>query len=309
MSKKLVVISLLFVILNAQAKDPVDDLDILAQRGNGVVTQAAFAARADRIPADKRLATLRDRNRVRDLISAILLRSQLASDAREAGFDKEQIVKERLQLAMDSELADAWVQHYVAMQPAGDYEVLAHEYFLLNRDRIMSSPKVNVSHILISNEKHTDEEAQVLADSISQQLKANPELFDELVLSSSEDPSARSNKGKFKNVKKGDMVKSFEESAFALEVDEISEPVRTSYGYHIIRLDAKIAPEQLSFDRVKRQLIENERKKHEERVKQDYLQSLTSQDVSMTQAALEEMVRIQFGEDYIAPQDDAQKQE
>lgn len=309
MSKKSVVLGLLFFILTAQAKDPVDESEILAQRGKGVVTQAAFAARAERIPAKDRLATLRDKKRVQNLINTMLLQTQLVSDAREAGFDQEQIVKDRMQLAAEVELAEAWMTFYVESQPTADYEVLAHEYYLLHQDEIVTSPMVNVSHILISTDKHSDEEAQALADSLSQQLESDSKSFDELVLTYSEDPSARSNKGKFTNVKKGDMVRAFEVQAFQMEEGEISAPVRTQYGYHIIRLDAKIAPEQLSFDEVKWRLIENERKKHDDRITENYISELSSLDVKMTQAALEKMVREQFGEDYVDPQVDSQKLE
>jgi peptidyl-prolyl cis-trans isomerase C len=308
-SKKSVILSLLFFVITAQAEDPVDESEILAQRGDGVVTQATFAARAEKIPEKDRRTTLRDSKRVRDLINTILLQSQLASDAREAGFDKEQVVMERMQLAAEVELAEAWMTHYVASQPPADYEVLAQEYYLLHQNEIMTSAKVNVSHILISTDKRSDEEALELADSVSQQLKMDPKSFDELVLTYSEDPSAQSNKGKFTNVKRGDMVRAFEETAFELEEGEISEPVRTQYGYHIIRLDAKVAPEQLSFDDVKWRLIERERKKHEDRIMENYIRELSSLEVNMTQAALEKMVREQFGEDYIDPQVDAQKLE
>jgi peptidyl-prolyl cis-trans isomerase C len=308
-SKKLVVISLLLFTLTAQAKDPVNESEILAQRGNGVVTQVAFAARANKIPVKYRAGALRDRNRVRDLINTILLRSQLASDARDAGFDKEQMVLDRMKLAAEAELAEAWAQHYVEMQPAADFEALAHEYYILHQEEILTSPMVNVSHILIAKDKHSDEEALALADSISEQLKVDSNLFDDLVLTYSEDPSASSNRGKFRNVRRGDMVKTFEESAFSLEDGEISEPVRTEYGYHIIRLDARIAPESISFDDIKPRLIESARKNHEERINTDYIKSLSSLEVKMTEEALVEMVRSQFGEDYVDPQVDAQKPE
>ena len=307
MRKFVVVISLLFLFSTVQAKDSVDESDILARRGNGVVTQSAFAARSEKIPVEHRLATLRDGNRVRDLINALLLSSQIASDARDSGFDKDQMVIERMQLAAEAELAAAWFDHYVEIQPAADYEALAHDYYLLNQDKIMTSPKVNVTHILITLEKHSDEEALAIAETVRQQAIDSPDSFDELVLAYSEDPSVNSNSGKFTNVKAGDMVKPFEVAAFALKAGDISEPVRTVYGYHIIRLDAKIAPEQMSFDEVKTQLIEREKNKHDERVKLDYMTGLNSLEVEMTQEALETMVKAQFGEDYVDPQLDAQK--
>lgn len=303
------VFGLMLVISTTQANDAVEQRDILAQRGKGVVTQSDFAARADKIPADAKLETLRSGNRVRDLINTLLLRSQLASDAREAGFDQEPIVKDRMRLAAEAELAEAWAQHYVAMQPAGDYEALAKEYYLLHEDEIMSSPKIDVSHILISTESRSDEEALALAESVSQQVAADPAKFDELVATYSEDPSAKSNNGKFTNVRKGDMVKPFEDVAFALEEGKISGPVKTQYGYHVIRLDAKIAPEKLSFDAVKSRLVEMERKKHDDRIMKTYLGNLSALNVEMTEDALRKMVEDQFGEDFAEPQVDTQKQE
>ena len=298
MRKFVVVISLLFLFLTVQAKDSVDESDILARRGNGVVTQTAFAARAEKIPAEHRLATLRDGNRVRDLVNSLLLRSQMASEARDSGFDKDKMVMARMQLAAEAELAAAWIQHYIDIQPAADYEALAKEYYLIHQKEILSTPKIDVSHILISTKDRTDTEAKALADSVKQQLNENPDSFDDLVLTYSEDPSAKSNKGSFTNVKKGGMVKAFDVAAFALNEEDISEPVRTEYGYHIIRLDAHIAAETLSFEEVKTQLMDQERRIHEERTRAHYHSSLTSLDVEMTEEALQKMVDSYFGDDY-----------
>jgi parvulin-like peptidyl-prolyl isomerase len=293
----------LLLSFRAEAADvTVSDTEILAQRGKGVVSQQMFAARADKIPADIRQPTLRDRNRLQDVLNSMLLRTQLAADAREAGFDKEQIVIDRMQLAADYELAEAWLQHYVEMKPEADYEQLARENFLLNQENILSSPKVDVSHILVSTKERSDEEAAALAEDIYNQLTANPDLFAELVVEYSEDPSASANHGSFNGVKKGDMVKPFEDTAFALQPGEISAPVKTEFGYHIIRLDAYIAPEKLDFEDVKAQMIESERKKHQERAKRDYLESLTSLEVKMTEEQLGEMVSRQFGEKPVDPE-------
>lgn len=295
--KNILLVTFFLISFRNEAADvPVDKNEILAQRGKGIVTQTMFSARADRIPDDAREPTLRNGKRLRDVINNLLLRAQLAADARESGYNLEQIVIDRMQLAAEQELADAWLEHYVSIQPEADYEQLAHEAFLLKQEKVYSSPKVDVSHILVATKERSDEDAKALAEDIYKQLQADPELFGELVVKYSEDPSASSNKGSFTEVKKGDMVKPFEDKAFALKDGEISAPVKTDFGYHVIRLDAKIEPVELDFDDLKVDLMRIERKKHDERVKRDYLESLTSLEVFMTEEQLGEMVSRQFGE-------------
>ena len=280
-----------------------DGQDVLAKRGNGIVYQSMFEAHANGIPENTRRNALRDGKRLQDMINGLLVNAQLAADAREAGFDTEQVIMNRMKLAAENELAEAWLKHYVESQPDGDYEQLAHEYYLLNQDSFLSLPKMDVSHILISTKERSDEEAKALADSLSAQISGQPSVFDSLVLEYSEDPSASTNKGSFKSVKKGDMVKSFEDAAFALQKGEVSSPVKTAYGYHIIRLDAYIAPTLQSFEEVKTRLISRERELHRERIQKNYLNSLTSLNVEMTKEALEEMVRRQTDNNSTASQD------
>jgi hypothetical protein len=290
----------------AHAEELENKTEILLKRGKGVVTQRAFAARADRIPADIRLGALRDGNRVRELMKTLVIRAQLAADAREAGFEKNPVVIDRMQLAAEWELADAWLDNYVFSQPEADYEALARENYLLNQQNLQSQATIDVSHILVSSEERSTEEANDLANSIRAQLEEEPGLFAELVKKHSDDPSALANKGLFENVKRGDMVKAFEETAFALKPSEISEPVKTMYGFHIIRLDAYHEPERLSFEEVRPQLVDKEREQHLLRIKQDYLGSLSALETTMPEGALEEMVRRQFGEDYqVPPTEDA----
>jgi peptidyl-prolyl cis-trans isomerase C len=290
-------IALIISISGVRADDSASDPDILAQRGKGVVTQEEFAARADAIPEDARFAALRNRNRLQELLNMMLLQKQLAAAAREAGFDKKEIVIDRMQLAADAELAKAWVQHYVASQPDADYEELAREYYEAHKGKILSSPKIDVSHILISTKKHSDKEAKELAASVFKQLLKSPSAFDDLVAKYSEDPSAASNKGHFKNVRKGQMVKPFEEVAFRLKPGEISEPVKSTYGYHIIRLDKYIKPVQMTFDEVKDKLVAKEKEKFQDRIRQDYLNHFTAMNVEMTKEALEEMTKRVFGDE------------
>ncbi|NOZ38293.1 MAG: hypothetical protein GXP11_09585 [Gammaproteobacteria bacterium] len=269
----------------------------MAQQGEGVVTQDMFSARAAKIPAAVRQEVLRNSTRFQDILNALLLNAQLAADARKAGFDRQAMAVNRMQLAAEGELARAWLQYYVEIQPDADYEQLAREYYLLNPEEFRTPEMVDVSQILVSTKERTEPEALELATTLYQQLVQDPSLFDQFITQYSEDPSAASNQGKFTGVKKGDMVKPFEDTAFALKNGEISAPVKSKFGYHIIRLDEHIVPKIISFDKEKPRLIENARKRHKERLRRNYINSLKSQKVEISESALEEMISRLFGED------------
>jgi peptidyl-prolyl cis-trans isomerase C len=86
--------------------------------------------------------------------------------------------------------------------------------------------EIRVSHILVSK---LDE-----ADHIMGELKKGKD-FSELARKFSSCPSSK-NGGDLGLFSQGQMVKEFEEAAFALEVGQISKPVRTQFGFHIIKV-------------------------------------------------------------------------
>jgi len=89
--------------------------------------------------------------------------------------------------------------------------------------------EVCASHILVSS---LDEANHILAE-----MKAG-KSFEELAKKFSSCPSGKDG-GKLGFFGKGQMVKEFEDAAFALKIGEISKPVKTQFGYHIIKVTAK----------------------------------------------------------------------
>jgi len=96
--------------------------------------------------------------------------------------------------------------------------------------------EVMASHILIKTDDKSDEEALDLINEILE--KVNDDNFAELAKELSEGPS-NVNGGSLGWFGKGAMVPSFEDAAFSLEKGEISKPIKTQFGYHIIKLDDK----------------------------------------------------------------------
>jgi parvulin-like peptidyl-prolyl isomerase len=111
-----------------------------------------------------------------------------------------------------------------------------------------------VRHILVQK--------KALADRLYAQLKAGAN-FAKLAKKFSKDPGSASNGGKL-TISKGQTVPEFDKTAFSLKKGELSPPVHTQYGYHIIQALSDIKPSQKTpFDTVKasiKQQLEQQKK-------------------------------------------------
>jgi parvulin-like peptidyl-prolyl isomerase len=270
---------------------------VLIRKGSAVITQDQFDARILRIPERDRLAFVRDGNKVDRLLNNLILIQQLAFDAREKKFDQGKPIQLQMQLAADKALADAWLERYVDSAPDADYLELAHEYYQLNSEKFVTEESLDLSHLLIKIDRRSEGEAIALISDIQAVLMRDPNQFDSLIREYSEDPSASSNLGHFLNVKRGTMVKEFEDAAFLLkEQGEISNIVNTEFGYHIIRLDHRHSSQPIRFEEIKTNLIAEQKGLHRERVRIDYLRKLTGVPVEIPEGAIESMLKRYFGE-------------
>ncbi len=118
-------------------------------------------------------------------------------------------------------------------------------------EQMMSAPSIRASHILVPAEQQA---LDILAE-----IKAGDKTFEEAAKAYSTCPS-REKGGDLNYFQKGRMVPPFEEAAFAMSVGEISDPpVKTEFGYHIIKVTDTKEPELLPFeiiqDNLKRYLL------------------------------------------------------
>jgi foldase protein PrsA len=114
------------------------------------------------------------------------------------------------------------------------------EYFEANKDSFAQAEQVEASHILVEDEETAEEVKDKLADGGD---------FAELAKEYSTDTSNAESGGELGFFAKGEMVAEFDEKAFAMKTGEISEPVKTEFGYHIIKVtDKKAAKEAVLED-------------------------------------------------------------
>jgi len=132
-----------------------------------------------------------------------------------------------------------------------DEEILS--YYDENIDLFRSDEQRQVSHILIAADDG-ESDALIRAKSIKSKLDSG-EDFIALVKSESSDEFSAESDGDLGVLSAGDMEESFETAMNALEkVGDISEPVKTSFGYHIIKLTGLIEGETQLLDEVKEQI-------------------------------------------------------
>jgi len=138
-------------------------------------------------------------------------------------------------LAKPAFVTDEDVNAYVKSNQA-DIE----KYYKENAVEFTKAEKVKASHILIRiDDKRKDDEALKIATDLRKQ--ATPQNFAKLATKNSDDPGSKAKGGELGEFEKGRMVPEFEKAAFSLKAGEISQPIKTNYGYHIIYVEKKIA--------------------------------------------------------------------
>ncbi len=126
-------------------------------------------------------------------------------------------------------------------------------YFESNKASFDVKEQVNASHILVASEE--------IAKEVKAKLSAGGD-FAALAKEYSTDESNKDNGGALGFFSRGDMVPEFENAAFSLKVGDISEPVKTQYGYHVIKVvekkEAKAANYEENKEQIKEVLVEEQ---------------------------------------------------
>lgn len=113
-----------------------------------------------------------------------------------------------------------------------------------------------IRHILLEVPDSADAEAvREEAQALRERILAG-EDFAEVAEEASDDPGSARNGGDLGLVRRGDFVERFEEAAWALEEGELSEPVRTEFGWHLIEVTEVRAPDVPPFEEMRAELRE-----------------------------------------------------
>ncbi len=150
-------------------------------------------------------------------------------------------------------------------------------FYDTNKDKFVDKEEVKASHILIKVAKDADkadeEKALKKIKELLKRAKAG-EDFAKLAKENSEDPSAAQNSGDLGYFSREQMVPEFSKAAFALKKGEISDPVKTTFGYHIIKFEDKKAERAVPYEEVNDKIAEYLKGRAVQSKVADYVESL-----------------------------------
>jgi len=239
----------------------VDDSKVLATVNGEQITEGEFNMLLGAAPGGGAQQMSGEDKRV--LMDQVVDMFLLAQAGEKAGVENNPKYKAEMALIRKQQL----YKYYVLSQVVDKTKVTDDEiraYYDANRDKYLNGETVSASHILVD----TEDEAKA----IKAKLDAGAD-FAELAKSDSKCPSA-SRGGDLGTFGRGTMVKEFEDAAFALKVGEISQPVHTQFGWHLIKVTAHNEAGQKPLDEVKDDIRNTLLSQKQEKAFEDLVQKL-----------------------------------
>lgn len=237
-SKKLALLAAVSVCLASTA---VVAEDKVIARVNGVaITEADMASARAEVGAE--IASIPEADRTRVLAQYLIENQLMAAAAEQSGLASGPAFESRLKHYRRRALRDAYFDKHVRDEVN---EAAAKTFYDAQIGNVKPEPEIRARHILVK----TEEEAREIIELIN---RGND--FAETAKEKSTGPSA-SRGGDLGYFTKGQMVKPFDEAAFALKVGDVSEPVKSQFGWHVIKLEDKRTREAPAFDTVKDRIM------------------------------------------------------
>jgi foldase protein PrsA len=178
-----------------------------------------------------------------------MLKSRGLSEADVRSALREQIILDKA-LAKDVTISPAQIK----------------DYFNKNHASFDKPETVTARHILVPN--------LTLANKVEAELKANPQSFADLAKKYSTDPGSKDKGGDLGTFRRGQMVPAFDKVAFSAPVGQISPPVKSPFGYHIIQVESRTPGQKATLASATPQITDTLRQQQEAPLIQPFLQGL-----------------------------------
>ena len=206
----------------APAAAPANPDAVVAKVGDETITEADLEFAAEDLGQE--LQNIPPEQRRAFLVTVLIDMKVMAGAARKEGMNGSEEYKRRLSYLEDRALRRAFFAEKISSTVTPEALNAAYADFVKT---FVPQDEVRASHILVA----TEADAKAIEDELA---KGTP--FEQLAKDKSMDPSGAQNGGDLGYFSRGMMVKPFEDAAFTLEVGQVSQPVQSQFGWHVIKV-------------------------------------------------------------------------
>lgn len=228
----------------------------LVVNGDLSLTTLDFDAYMERVPAARRDEFRAEYEKINPTVDALWVRRVMAVRARELGLDKDPLVGARMRLAQEDILAETYMAHIAKGVKFPDLEPRARELYKANAKEFTTPELITAQHILVSTKTYPKDVARKRAQEVHD-LAVKGEDFAKLAEKYTDSHGSIDING----LPIERFEKPLPDVVAKMKPGEISAPVETQFGYHIVKMGEKIPPRLKPFDEVKDDLIALEKGK------------------------------------------------
>jgi peptidyl-prolyl cis-trans isomerase C len=217
---------------------------VLAIVNGKEITESDVTLNISRFPREAQQQFYTEEGR-RNLLDQMISFELIYNEALDNGTEKDEQFRTQLEMAKKELLTQACIANILSDINVSDTE--AEEFYNAHKDMFSAPETITASHILVDSKEK--------ADTVKAEIK-NGKSFEDAAKEYSSCPS-NANGGDLGSFSKGQMVPEFENAAFSLEPGVVSEPVKTQFGFHLIKVTAKNESSPKSFEEVKTMIHNN----------------------------------------------------
>ncbi|HNS15399.1 MAG TPA: peptidylprolyl isomerase [Syntrophorhabdaceae bacterium] len=250
--KKVLICLIAFLFVFSCAKK--DNGKVLVNIDSDTITLEEFNKELDKIPMNMKMLVATQSGK-KTYLDRLIMKKLLLREAAKGKIEGEAEFQNRLADIKEQLLIESLLKKKIA----ADSQLTDNDmkkYYDTNKEKFKKEKEINTRHILLK----TEEEAKQIMEKLQK-----GEDFIELSKKYSIDPNAKASGGEIGFHPKGTLLPEYEAAAFKLtKVGQVAGPVKSQFGYHIIRLEGAKPPAYVSFDEVKdfirQQLIQDKQK-------------------------------------------------
>lgn len=262
------------------------------------VTELDLHAHMQTVREEHRTQFVSSQERVGEVLEQRLLQRTGAKRALEQGLMDNAQVKASIAHEIERELSKRNRERYLDNQMLDDYTERARELYLTEPERFREAQRFSFSHVLIRTGNRGEAEAMSLILEVHE-LSKNGKNFDELIEEFGEDRDGTDKPGYYAEIEPGNLDQNFARVLTRMnDAGEIAgEPVRTRFGWHLIRLDKRHPRERLSWEEAATDARQLARERHRDALLKRYHSELMSLETIETVPGSIEDFQRQYGYD------------